>query len=290
MNCRNLSIVPADTNSFWEVFTNRISVGFHSNTPPLNNTWLFTGINHICKLTKEDSTLITDTLGWTSIRTPYQASGNEHVIIMGNFFSDTASGSYFNTDYNLDSIYSLPQNEVLSGFYATPTYFYFDDMYVIPIRKPSIEVVDGGNGFVWLVDTTAQEEKNWFKTGDNVVLGTGDSLYLHVSDGASYSLHTRNCRVEMSDTVVIDLTGIKKVNTEAEMRLFPNPSEGILTIDFKGENANMQVYSIAGQLLFKRVINSGETISMEPLPTGTYIVELIMKSGFSQHKIVEIIR
>jgi hypothetical protein len=122
MNCRNLSIVPADTNSFWEVFTNRISVGFHSNTPPLNNTWLFTGINHICKLTKEDSTLITDTLGWTSIRTPYQASGNEHVIIMGNFFSDTSSGTYFNTDFNLDSIYSLPQNQVLSGFYATFTY------------------------------------------------------------------------------------------------------------------------------------------------------------------------
>jgi hypothetical protein len=290
MNCLNRNDPTIGYQNYWATFTDRISVGFHSYMPQLQNYYLFTGIEHICSLTKEDFTLIKDTLDWASIRTPYLAQGNESVIVMGNLYSDTSSGLVLETVLNQDSIYALPQSEVWLGYYSTATYFYFDDMYVIPIRKPNIEVVDGGNGFVWLVDTTAQEEKSWFKTGDDLLLGTGDSLYLHVSDGASYSLYTRNCRVEMSDTVVIDLTGINKVNTEAGMRLFPNPSEGILTIDFQGESANMQVYSITGQLLFERYIIPGETISMEPFPTGTYIVELIMKSGFSQHKIVEIIR
>jgi hypothetical protein len=282
MNCINNPFL-SDTNSFWEIYTDRISIGFHRYIPHLTNTWLFSDVEHICNLTKEDSTKITDTLNWASIRTPYQASGNESVILMGNFYSDTSSGYYFHTNFNLDSIYALPKNEFLAGFYATPAYFYFDDIYVVPIEKPNIVAQTAENGYVWLIDTSEQEERRWYKTGDDLVLGTGDSLHVLASTGQQYSLLTRNCRVEMNDTIVVDVSFIPKTNTDITVNLFPNPTKNNIIIQstFIQQGRYFLLKDVTGRTIDQKVIQSDNQLMYDAssLPNGTYFIYIKSEDG-----------
>lgn len=288
MNNMNVHFAPG-TDKYWTVYTNQASVGFHSSLPNPQNASLFSEIDFKCRLTKEDSSLIIDTLNWEHVRTPYTASGNEKFAILGNLYSDTASGFVLATNYNIDSLYQLPPSQV-PFLYSSNAYFYFDDMYVVPIQEPQIHVaLSDAPGFVWLIDTTYQEERSWYKTGDDLVLGNGDSLYLQVSDGSLYTLHTRNCRVELSDTMVIDLSGLEKLNEDSHIRLFPNPCHGTLNVDLQGDIAIMHLFSITGQLLLNRQILSKEAITLDNIGTGTYVVQIMTESGTIKHEKLVII-
>ncbi len=282
MNNMNLRYVP-NSNKYWTVFSNQASLGFHSTLPNLSDTWLFSSIDHKCRLTKEDSTLITDTLNWEHIRTPYVAEGNEKYVVLGNLFSDTLSGFQLATNYNIDSLYSLPISDNLIFLYSTFVYFYFDDMYIVPIQEPQIHVaLSDTPGFVWLIDTTFQEERSWYKTGDDLVLGNGDSLYLQVSDGSSYTLHTRNCRVELSDTMVIDLSGLEKID-KSSIHLFPNPSNNSITLQSPliKSGANLFLRDISGRLIHQLKIQELNQIELntQNLADGIYLFQIIGLDG-----------
>jgi len=68
--------------------------------------------------------------------------------------------------------------------------------------------------------------------------------------------------------------------------LYPNPVSNILTIESKIPVSKIEIYSILGKKV--KVINSDfNSISMENLANGIYIIRLQSKNGFVTKKLIK---
>ena len=93
-----------------------------------------------------------------------------------------------------------------------------------------------------------------------------------------------NCYSLPSDTLYIALLGVRNIaGTNGNIHIYPNPSPGILNIDFGGQPANMKmdIYSILGQgLLHEDIVNQAlHQTDISYLPDGDYIVALRAADG-----------
>lgn len=62
-------------------------------------------------------------------------------------------------------------------------------------------------------------------------------------------------------------------NNEISANIYPNPSNGIITIDVEGKN-DVTVYNITGQLVYNQSIEGKTSINLSNLEKGTYLVML----------------
>ena len=93
---------------------------------------------------------------------------------------------------------------------------------------------------------------------------------------------TGNCRSDTSNMIYISLLGVNNVNT-AEVKVYPNPTTGILNFDWGTQKVNMKIdiYSFMGQGLIHDEINnqSHHETDMSYLPPGNYFVVLRDEDG-----------
>ncbi len=72
--------------------------------------------------------------------------------------------------------------------------------------------------------------------------------------------------------------GIQEREEASALRLFPNPTNGILALDYAGTGAvSMRVYDVLGQVLSQRPMTS--SIDVASLSKGTYMLALIDREG-----------
>ncbi|PCJ26138.1 MAG: hypothetical protein COA97_06205 [Flavobacteriales bacterium] len=85
-------------------------------------------------------------------------------------------------------------------------------------------------------------------------------------------------------------TGVEEVPWEpnADVNIYPNPNTGTFTIDLiDANNASIQIYSIAGQLVFqKSMIQNATQIDLSNYPKGMYIVRVKTNTATVVRKIV----
>jgi hypothetical protein len=91
-----------------------------------------------------------------------------------------------------------------------------------------------------------------------------------------------------SDPGVITSTGKPE---KPEFSLFPNPSAGMLTIEFTGcsnEAAQVSFFNTQGRMVFEKDIPAGETsaINIGSLPTGIYFCRIIAGNSVIVKKII----
>ena len=70
----------------------------------------------------------------------------------------------------------------------------------------------------------------------------------------------------------------------SEVKIFPNPTDGLFTIEGNGhiaEDANIYIISSGGMMVDKRVFGNGE-FDLSNLPNGTYLI--IVKAGVQTYK------
>ncbi len=85
-------------------------------------------------------------------------------------------------------------------------------------------------------------------------------------------------------TMSVSSTGIKEANAAFSLGLFPNPTEGISTLDVNSTVAGMasiEVYSITGALVMKssksiRVGANRLTLDLSAVPAGIYMVKAVI--------------
>lgn len=88
---------------------------------------------------------------------------------------------------------------------------------------------------------------------------------------------TAGCTASKIISIVVSpCTGIAELNnTGSIVRLFPNPTSGKFTVVLSDANADVEVFSSSGQLLFTRHTNTGELeIDLAEMAAGLYYLKL----------------
>ena len=130
-----------------------------------------------------------------------------------------------------------------------------DDCYIFTIYDAGGNGLQGGNGLYGL------------KVGSQTI-ASGSNFTDRESNEFSYSTHD----------------GVAE-NTFNNASIYPNPSNGLITIDAEGTNV-LTVYNTAGQLVYNQSINDKTTVDLSNLEKGTYLMVLTNKVGENTKQII----
>ncbi|MCW3122506.1 MAG: C-terminal target protein [Flavipsychrobacter sp.] len=91
-------------------------------------------------------------------------------------------------------------------------------------------------------------------------------------------LDTGNCPSAPSNLLFISLLEVKNVLNTANVKLYPNPTTGVLNMDWNGRtvNAKIDIYNIVGQAVIRETVigKSHHETDVANLPEGNYMVVL----------------
>jgi hypothetical protein len=77
-------------------------------------------------------------------------------------------------------------------------------------------------------------------------------------------------------------TGIARANNYSPLRMYPNPNNGIFTVDNGNLPVTIKLYNMLGQEILTQTANGKTEININHLPQGVYNVRI-----FSEGKVVE---
>lgn len=82
-------------------------------------------------------------------------------------------------------------------------------------------------------------------------------------------------------------TGVKQLDSQVTLNVFPNPSKGICNVQLNGiHSAVAKFYTLAGQEIITATINEGlTTIDVAALPAGLYLLKADTGSGVVTRKV-----
>jgi hypothetical protein len=224
--------------------------------------------------------IINDTLGWTAITGTFIANGNEKYMVIGNF----RSNAFTNT---------IIANPALLPVLATD--IFFDDVSCIELNLPAFagrdtSIFAGNSVFLGRQpDVGIDEVCQWYKlpvviTPTTPAIDTVAGFWVNPITTSTYVVRQEICGLVKWDTVVVymDAVGIEKFNLlKNDLRLFPNPAQDILqmqfTVDVENEFKTIIIYNKLGQLLREEDLifkNKTASIKTDDLENGVYVLKL----------------
>jgi len=83
-----------------------------------------------------------------------------------------------------------------------------------------------------------------------------------------------------------NITGIKSISKESEVKIFPNPSNSQFYIQFPEKTKNIEVFNLLGKRVFMKEIrnNNEKEIKIELPYNGVYLVKINYINGFETKK------
>jgi hypothetical protein len=229
--------------------------------------------------------VLSDTLNWIKVEGSFIAKGNENYITIGNFATDAAT------------------TKVITNYWLTfesQSAYLIDDVSVIPIDLPA----DAGKD-TWVEvgkqvqigrvgDTTAQGlDCKWYKKGalidSGAIITVNANSIINAID--TYVVVQNICGVIKRDTVNVKTTnvGIKELSFENAFSIYPNPSNGDISIKsfvFLKETISAKVYDLLGRVVHQEPLNfsNKEATLKLSVPSGSYILELKDEAGNVQRE------
>lgn len=94
--------------------------------------------------------------------------------------------------------------------------------------------------------------------------------------------------MKTTSIIVSTCTGINELDN-AEFSVFPNPSNGFITVKNASINSNIELINLLGEVVYKdKMINDSKTLDLSSLPTGNYYLKLTNTEGRTSVKKVQI--
>lgn len=125
----------------------------------------------------------------------------------------------------------------------------------------------------------------WYFYGNPITTNGNNQSYVPQNPG-EYSVivtYANGCEVE-SDEHPYNLVGYKE-NLNNLLKLYPNPSNGIVNVDYTGANSiNLEVYNSLGVIVEKQTIKNSRQLNVSSLSNGIYYAK------FSNEKEIKVIR
>jgi PKD repeat protein len=164
-------------------------------------------------------------------------------------------------------------------------------------EKPSI--IAKGPTVWYLSSSVPAYQYNWYFNGSKIV-GANQEYYIAYQNYGVYQLSIGNAKgcFSRSDTIVIPvktgLTGIEDVDPFTEMKIYPNPTPGIFTIEMNNNIFGDLVIDILNQhggkslnIKFKKSTGQFQTqIDLSGQPRGMYFVNLYLDKYSAVRKVL----
>ena len=191
-------------------------------------------------------------------------------------------------DFNSDGYDDVALNEI------SPGVFIMLSQGSSGIIANSTSVSGGGVGAITCDDFNQDGKADLVVGGSGVFMGTGNGNFnainnFYVSAGTSYSVVSADLDANGYPDLVTatseNLTAVQlnwgqvgideytgKIN---EIKIFPNPSQGIATITSKDEIGIYFVYNVIGQKVMSGFADGAEEkINISAMPSGVYIIQV----------------
>ncbi|MBI4647781.1 MAG: T9SS type A sorting domain-containing protein [Bacteroidia bacterium] len=184
----------------------------------------------------------------------------------------------------------------------------------------TIYMLNSGGIFYWTLPYSIENSPNPvtsyilmrddYSTGDwhdiTSVAGTqqtvSDPLYVIYQNTASWRVKTQwsiNCTPTLKNTqsynyslsnIFNNTTGILENTANTGISVYPNPSDGLITIHSHGQTIeHIQVHNVLGEQLFSKSINNGQNnirLNLSALSQGVYFLKVKMRNEIVVKKIM----
>jgi hypothetical protein len=156
--------------------------------------------------------------------------------------------------------------------------------YVWSLSNYNGTSTDGGNGVINSVGTRLDAieftqpntSQTWFIFIDDIMVDPNGTGPTQVSIASQSSVQPFEIRTGEKPG-----TGKAEHNPKGAFTIFPNPSSGHFTIDFKQQNVisfNLRVLDISGRTaLNKKYTGGSQVLNLSQLPPGVYVVKVTAK-------------
>ena len=136
----------------------------------------------------------------------------------------------------------------------------------------------------------------YYWISESTVIGQNQQIELSPSQDFWYllkAIDVYGCSVQEDIWVYVD-TCVTGINSEifSNISIYPNPSSGIFTIEFKrvnNKNSNISIVNHIGNIVFSEELIIGESsknIDLSEFSKGIYLIELQTELGFYKKKII----
>ncbi len=129
----------------------------------------------------------------------------------------------------------------------------------------------------------------WYNL-DGVLSGETDQYFTPLVSGKYFTIVNLNgCYSDPSDTFDIVISGIKHTDLLQGVKIFPNPVQDELFLQFDGNNikTNFKLLNSIGETIFEGSFFENMKIDMSAYPNGIYIVKIDSKNSSLIKKIVK---
>lgn len=89
-----------------------------------------------------------------------------------------------------------------------------------------------------------------------------------------------------SSTVNYTTVGMGENKELPGVKVYPNPTQDILRVDFEGKQAELELRNVMGELIYAGSIKPNQDINVSTLPKGVYLMDIITQEGSSRQKVV----
>ncbi|MCH2231144.1 MAG: T9SS type A sorting domain-containing protein [Crocinitomicaceae bacterium] len=145
------------------------------------------------------------------------------------------------------------------------------------------------DGHKLVSDITGYDSYQWLKCPEMTVPSVGASIfdYYIPPDNEYYALvYEKNGCIDTTDCETIAVIGDQGLES-LDIELYPNPSSGLVNIVSSYKEAEVFVFDLRGQLLFKENFSSITTIDLSQYSDGVYLFEVVTYNGSYRDKVVK---
>ena len=124
---------------------------------------------------------------------------------------------------------------------------------------------------------------------DSLLMGETDQNFTATLNGSYAVILDNGVCIDTSACYQVNNIGLLNLNPEQSIKLFPNPSSGLLTISFDKEIAHkIAVISPDGRQIFTSMNNSNEfRIDLRNCSDGVYLIKLMFDSSSAIFRMIK---
>jgi hypothetical protein len=124
---------------------------------------------------------------------------------------------------------------------------------------------------------------SYYATVFNSINKSNCKLYVPTGSKALYQ-----AAIEWKDfSNIIEMTTAVPTLTDATISIYPNPVSESFKIIGLNERADLVIIDLNGKVVFNKQIRENESVSVEELPKGMYIVRIVTSAGSVERKLVK---